>query len=85
MNISAADREQAIRAAGVAAAVAAGMLGSVALLAWRIERHAGQVEEAIDGVREKTYRLRDIPKANAALDRMLGDLRRLRSAEEEQA
>lgn len=77
------EREQAFRAAGASVAVAAGLLGSIALLAWRIERRAREVEGAIDGVREKTHALRELPTANIALDRMTGDLRRLRAARED--
>jgi hypothetical protein len=83
MSVGGSERERAIRAAGASVAIGAGLLASVALLAWRIERRAREVEDAIDGVREKTHAIRDIPRVNVALDRMTGDLRRLRTGREE--
>lgn len=83
MTVGVPEREQAFRAAGASVAVAAGLLGSIALLAWRIERRARDVEDAIDAVRLKTHGIRDIPKATIALTRMTADLRRLRAAQED--
>lgn len=83
MTVGIPEREQTLRAAGASVAIAGGLLGSIALLAWRIERRARQVEDAIDGVREKTHAIRDIPKANAALSSMTADLRRLHAREEQ--
>jgi hypothetical protein len=84
MTVGASERERTIRAAGASAGIAVGLLGSVALLAWRIERRAGEVEDAIDGVREKTHAIREIPRINAALGRMTGELRRMRTEQEQE-
>lgn len=83
MTVGVPEREQAFRAAGASVAVAAGLLGSIAVLAWRIERRAREVEDAIDAVREKTHAMREIPTVNIALGRMTADLRRLRAPQED--
>lgn len=83
MTAGVPDREQAFRAAGASVAVAAALLGSIAVLAWRIERRASEVEDAIDAVREKTHVMREIPTANIALSRMIADLRRMGAPQEE--
>ena len=83
MTVGVPEREQAFRAAGASVAVAAGLLGSIAVLAWRIERRAREVEDAIDAVREKTHAMREIPTVNIALGRMTAELRRLRAPQED--
>lgn len=83
MTVGVPDRGQAFQAAGASVALAAALLGSIAVLAWRIERRASEVEDAIDAVREKTHAMREIPTANIALSRMTADLRRLRTPQED--
>lgn len=73
------DREQVTLAAGVSVGLAAALLGSVAFLAWRIEREARETETALDGIRDRTGMLFDLANVNAVLERMTGDLRRMRT------
>ncbi len=66
-------------AAGAAGGLAAALLGSVAFLAWRIERRAMETEKALGGIRDETGALFDLANINAALERMTGDLRATRA------
>ena len=72
------DREWVMPAAGISVGLAAALLGSIAFLAWRIERQAMETEKALGGIRDKTGALFDLANMNAALERMTGELRATR-------
>jgi hypothetical protein len=59
--------------------LAAVLLGSIAFLAWRIERQAMETEEALDGIRDNTGMFFDLANVNASLERMIGSLRTMRT------
>ena len=62
-------------AGGASVGLAAVLLGSIAFLAWRIERQAIETTEALDGIRDNTGMFFDLANVNASLERMIGSLR----------
>jgi hypothetical protein len=49
----------------------------------RIEQQAQAIVTALDGSRENTSKLFDVPKANLLLDQVTRQLRRLRTGEDD--
>ena len=66
-------------AGGASVGLAAVLLGSIAFLAWRIERQALETAEALDGIRDSTGMFFDLANVNASLERMTGSLRAMRT------
>ena len=69
--------------AAVVVAIAAALLLAIIALGRRIEGEAVDIIGALDGARENTDALFDVPKANLSLDRITRQLRTVRTGEEE--
>jgi hypothetical protein len=58
--------------------IAASLLVTIIALCRRIVSRAREIEQAIDGARERTSALFEVTSTNAALERITGDLRTVR-------
>lgn len=66
-------------AGGASVGLAAVLLGSIALLAWRMDRQALETADALNGIRDNTGIFFDLANVNASLERMVSDLRSMRT------
>lgn len=66
--------------AGVVVLIAAALLLTIILLARRIVRTAGEIVIALDGTRENTNAMFDVPAVNHSIDRITRGLRAARGA-----
>jgi hypothetical protein len=63
-------------------AIAAALLLTIIALGRRIGRQAHDIVAALDGSRENTSALFDVPKANLLIDQITRQLRRVRTGED---
>ena len=65
--------------AALVVAIAAGLLLATIVLARRIARQARDIVAALDGARENTAALFDVPQANLLIDQITRQLARVRT------
>jgi hypothetical protein len=63
--------------------IAAMLLVTIIVLGRRIQRQADEIVAALDGSRNNTSALFDVPKSNLLLDQVTRQLRRLRTGKDE--
>ena len=79
MSGNRSDRERVMAAGGASVGLAAMLLGSIAFLAWRMERQALETADALNGIRADPGMFFDLANVNASLERMIGSLHAMRT------